>query len=129
MWPGALDDLTISPQHRMLIKGQQAELLFGESEVLVPAIQLIDGKNGVRQKQESVTYIHIMFQQHEIIFANGIPTESFHPASYGVDKLANRAREELFSFFPELRCDPNVYGSTARMVLKASESKVLSRLI
>jgi hypothetical protein len=75
---GALDDFTASPQHRMLIKGQQVELLFDESAVLVPAIHMIDGKNAVPKKQESATYIHIMFQQHEIIFANGFPRESFH---------------------------------------------------
>ncbi|WP_298860960.1 choice-of-anchor L domain-containing protein [uncultured Sulfitobacter sp.] len=126
VFPGALDDLTVSPQHRMLIKGYRAELLFGQSEVLVPALHLIDGKDVVRKPQESVTYIHIMFEQHEIIFANGIPAESFHPAAFGVDRLADDARSELFELFPELRSDLSIYGPTARMALKAKEAKVLS---
>jgi hypothetical protein len=73
-----------------------------------------------------VTYVHIMFEQHEIIFANGIPTESFHPGACGVDALAAQAREEMFSLFPELRCDPNAYGPTARMSVKAREAKLLT---
>lgn len=125
VWPGATDDLTVSPQHRMLIKGYRAELLFGQSEVLVPAVHLIDGLDVVRQPQDSVTYVHIMFQQHEIVFANGIPTESFHPGACGVDALACQARDELFTLFPGLRSNPNSYGATARMSVKAREAKLL----
>ena len=125
MWSGALDGLTVSPQHRMLIKGYRAELLFGQSEVLVPALHLIDGKDVVRCEQEEVTYVHIMFEQHEIIYANGIPAESFHPGAFGVDALAPQARNELFELFPELRSDLNGYGASARMALKANEAKLL----
>ena len=126
VFPGATDDLIVSPQHRILIKGYRAELLFGQSKVLMPAIHMIDGKDVTRLHQESVTCIHIMFEQHEIIFANGIPAESFHPGAFGVDKLEDQAREELFSLFPELRSDLNHYGPTARMALKAKEAKVLA---
>ena len=129
VFPGATDDLIVSPQHRMLVKGYRAELLFGQSEVLMPAIHMIDGKDVTRLYQEDVTYIHIMFEQHEIIFANGIPTESFHPGAFGVDTLADQAREELFTLFPELRSDLNQYGSTARMALKAREAKVLAGFV
>lgn len=128
VFPGATDDLIVSPQHRMLIKGYRAELLFGQSEVLMPAIHMINDKDITRQHQESVTYIHIMFEQHEIIFANGIPAESFHPGAFGVDKLEDKPREELFALFPELRSDLNHYGPTARMALKAKEAKVLAEL-
>lgn len=126
VFPGATDDLIVSPQHRMLIKGYRAELLFGQSEVLVPAIDMIDGKDVTRLHQESVTYIHVMFEQHEIIFANGIPAESYHPGAFGVGKLEDQAREELFTLFPELRSDLNHYGPTARMALKSREAKVLA---
>ena len=86
---------------------------------------MIDGKDVVRKPQESVTYIHIMFEQHEIIFAQGIATESFHPGSFGVDSLAPRAREELFALFPELRSDLSSYGQSARTSLRANEARAL----
>ncbi|MGB7317244.1 MAG: choice-of-anchor L domain-containing protein [Planktotalea sp.] len=126
-FPGASGDLVVSPQHRMLFKGYQAELLFGETEVLIPAIHLVDGDAVRRESLETVTYIHIMFEQHEIIFAQGVATESFHPGSFGVDCLAPRARDELFSLFPNMRSDLSSYGQSARTSLKAHEAKVLMR--
>lgn len=33
-------DMVVSPQHRMLIEGPRAEMLFGEAEVLVAATHL-----------------------------------------------------------------------------------------
>lgn len=124
-FPGASADLLVSPQHRMLFKGYEAELLFGENEVLIPAVHLIDGKSVTRETVDTVTYIHIMFEQHEIIFANGIATESFHPGSFGVDSLAPRAREELFALFPEMRSDLASYGQSARTSLRAREARAL----
>ena len=126
-FPGASADLVVSPQHRMLFKGYEAELLFGASEVLIPAVHLIDGLNVRREEVEAVTYIHIMFEQHEIIFAQGVATESFHPGACGVDCLAPRAREELFALFPEIRSDLANFGPSARTSLKAQEAKVLMR--
>ncbi|WP_439142898.1 Hint domain-containing protein [Planktotalea sp.] len=125
VFAGASDDLLVSPQHRMLFKGYEAELLFGENEVLVPAIHLLDGHSVTRESVEMVTYIHIMFEQHEIIFAQGIATESFHPGSFGVDCLAPRAREELFALFPEMRRDLTSYGQSARTSLRANEARAL----
>ena len=69
-----------------------------------------------------------MFEQHEIIFANGIPAESFHPGAFGVDALAAKAREELFTLLPDLRSNLGAYGSTARLSLKAREAKMLIAL-
>lgn len=125
-FPGASADLVVSPQHRMLFKGYEAELLFGEHEVLVPAIHLVDGTSVLREQHEMVTYIHIMFEQHEIVFAQGVATESFHPGSFGVDCLAPKARDELFGLFPELRSDISSYGQSARTSLRGVEARALA---
>ena len=126
---GSEEELIVSPQHRMLIKGYRAELLFGQSEVLVPALHMIDGKGVTRAPCDEVTYIHIMFESHEIIFANGIATESYHPNSFGVGGLEDQTRDELFSLFPELRSNMGGYGDTARMALKAREAKLLAEYL
>ncbi|WP_305000491.1 Hint domain-containing protein [Salipiger sp. IMCC34102] len=127
--PGVLSgqdgDLLVSPQHRMLFQGYRAELLFGESEVLVPAKHLIDGKLVTQDEGETVTYIHMMFDQHEVVFANGAPSESFHPGSIGLTAVSEAARDELFAIFPELRADVNAYGKTARRCLKRHEARLL----
>ena len=124
--PGVLTglerDLVVSPQHRMLFKGYRAELLFGESEVLVSARNLIDGKSVTQADGGEVTYVHMLFDEHEIIYAEGAATESFHPGDIGLNAVTDAAREELFTLFPDLRSMPKGYGRTARRVLKAHEA-------
>ncbi len=118
-------DLLVSPQHRMLFQGYHAELLFGESEVLVAAKHLLDGKLVTRDTGGDVTYIHMMFDEHEVIFAEGAATESFHPGSVGLTAVSNPAREELFALFPELRSNIGGYGQTARRCLRRHEANLL----
>ncbi|WP_368186541.1 Hint domain-containing protein [Aestuariibius sp. HNIBRBA575] len=122
---GQQSDLLVSPQHRMLFQGYSAELLFGESEVLVAATHLVDGVDVTREEGGEVTYIHMMFDEHEIIFAEGAPSESFHPGDIGLTAVSDEAREELFALFPELRSDPNGYGRTARRCLKSHEARLI----
>jgi Hint domain-containing protein/hemolysin type calcium-binding protein len=118
-------DLVVSPQHRMLFCGHQAELMFGQSEVLVPAKHLLTN-DGVYQVVDGfVEYFHILFDRHEIIYAEGAASESYHPGDYSLAELGAPAREELFVLFPELRSSPNSYGPTARTCLKNHEGRLL----
>ena len=117
--------LLVSPQHRILYTGYRAELLFGEPEVLVPAKHLVDGREVLRQPCDAVTYIHLMFDHHEVIYAEGIATESFHAGDVGLGAIAEPAREELFALFPELRTAPGHHLETARSCLKKHEAALL----
>ncbi|MEM9438486.1 MAG: Hint domain-containing protein, partial [Pseudomonadota bacterium] len=93
-FPEANAPLLVSPQHRMLFTGYRAELLFGESEVLVAAKHLLGGAAVRIRPQRKVTYIHIMFDRHEIITANGALTESFFAADQSLSALNDPARDE-----------------------------------
>jgi hypothetical protein len=117
--------LLVSPQHRMLFTGYRAELLFGESEVLVAAKHLLDGSDVTRQPANHVTYIHMLFDSHEVVYANGAATESFHPGEEGMTAIDAAARCELFSIFPELRADLTQYGRTARRCLRKHEAQMV----
>ncbi len=119
--PDLATDLIVSPQHRMLIEGYRAQLMFGQDEVLASAKHMVDGKRITRQEGGDVTYVHMIFDRHEIVFANGAATESFHPGNFGLDSLEDACREELFGVFPQLRALPTSYGQTARRVLRAHE--------
>ena len=118
-------DLLVSPQHRMMFQGYRAELLFGESEVLVAAKHLVDGKHVTQDQGGDVTYIHMMFDEHEVVYAEGAATESFHPGDVGLTAISDPARDELFALFPELRTNANGYGQTARRCLKKHECELL----
>lgn len=119
-------DLRVSPQHRMLVKGWHVELLFGKREALVPAKALINDETVFQLEGGSVEYFHMMFDTHELIYAEGIPSESFHPGQVGMGAFAEETREEIFELFPELRERLESYGGSVRESLKVSEAKILA---
>ncbi len=122
---GQQRDLLVSPQHRLLFQGYKAELLFGESEVLVSARHLVDGLDIVQETPKEVTYVHMLFDRHEVIYAEGAATESFHPGESSISGITDQARDELFKIFPELRSLPSSYGQTARRCLRQHEASLL----
>ncbi|MEZ5869476.1 MAG: Hint domain-containing protein [Defluviimonas denitrificans] len=101
---GTLDnrrDLRVSPQHRMLFTGWRAELCTGQAEVLVAAKHLVGQPGITRAPVDEVDYIHLLFDRHEIIFAEGAATESFYPGSEIL--AADRAMfNEVTRVFPEI---------------------------
>ena len=117
--------MMLSPQHRVLVEGARAEMYFGESEVLVPAKHLI-GLAEISRTVPSggVTYVHILFDRHEIVLSDGIWTESFQPAERTLGALEDAARAEVLALFPELNADATLFPA-ARLTLKAHEARVL----
>ena len=120
------DDLLVSPEHRMLVKGSVAQSLFNTSEVLVAAKDLINGTTiTVDMQVREVTYIHVLLDQHQILLANGLESESFHPASAAFASLDQKDRKRLLTEYPELEYDPHTYGSFARRTLSPSEAAIM----
>ncbi|OED48754.1 hypothetical protein AB838_09610 [Rhodobacteraceae bacterium (ex Bugula neritina AB1)] len=122
---GAERDLLVSPQHRMLFSGSQASLLFGESEVLVSAVHMLNDRSIRREPGGTVTYVHVLFDQHEIIYAEGAASESFHPGVQAVSALEEPVREELFRIMPDLRWHSGEGGRTARLCASRHEAALL----
>jgi len=124
---GAHRDLRVSPQHRVLVRDSLAELLFGEAEVLVAAKDLLNDRSVTRCPGGEVTYVHLMFDRHQVIFSEGLETESFLPGPQTTNLLEQPAVEEICTLFPEL--DPATgdgYGRAVRPTLKSYEAKLLS---
>ncbi len=120
-------DLLVSPSHRLLIKGDVALSLFNTPEVLVTAKDLINGSSvTVDAHAREVTYIHLLMDTHQIMWANGVETESFHPASAALESLDAHDRARLLDRYPQLSFDPHTYGSYARRNLSKSEAAILS---
>lgn len=119
-------DLYVSPQHRVLLTGWRAELYMGEDEVLVPAIQLINDQTIRQIEADSFTYYHLLFDTHELIFAAGIASESFHPGEKAIGSMAQEARDELLAIFPQLAdVTAASYGPSARPTTRSFEAAVL----
>ena len=120
-------ELRVSRLHRMLVSGWRAELMFGEPEVLACAGHLVDGETIFVAEGGEVEYVHMLFDGHEIVTANGAPAESFHPGEQGVGWMEEAAREEIFAVLPQLRAARDGFGPSARTSLKAFEARALRR--
>ena len=116
--PGALGQdrrLLVSPQHGMLV-GQ------GADEALVRAIHLArlpGGKVRIARGVRSVTYVHLMFDRHQVIWGNGLASESFYPGPWGLSALDPSALREIARLFPDaVRLGAAAgYGALARRSL------------
>lgn len=119
-------DLIVSPQHRLMIRGRAAELLFQTSEVLIAAEDLVNDRTIIADHTlREVTYIHLMLEQHHVVWANGVATESFHPANTSLETVSPDQRDRLLAYFPALERDPHAYGAFARRNLSSSEAAIL----
>lgn len=111
-----LADLTVSPQHRILVRSKIAKRMFGTHEILIPAKKLlaIEGIE-VDENATSVEYFHMLFDQHEIVFSNGSATESLFTGPEAMRSLTEESKREVFMLFPALE-DPAFVSEPARLL-------------
>ena len=108
-------NLTVSPQHRILVRSVIAMRLFDTTEVLVPANKLLalDGIDIVDDCADGVEYFHMLFDKHEIVFSNGSPTESLFTGPEALKSLPPNSKAEIVALFPEI-CLANFCATPAR---------------
>ncbi len=109
-------DLVVSRQHRVLVRSKIVERMFNKTEVLIPAIKLVelDGID-VESDCNAVDYYHMLFDQHEIVFSNGAPTESLFTGPEALKMVSEDARREIEILFPEIM-DESYVASPARFI-------------
>lgn len=113
--------LRVSQQHRVLIEGARAELLFGAPEVLVPAKSLlVSDRAFVMPPFTEVEYFHILLPEHMTLYAEGALVESL----YLGDQMGAELRREIDVLFPELSAACGRAGSAAP-VLSVREGRTL----
>ncbi|WP_289152324.1 Ig-like domain-containing protein [uncultured Salipiger sp.] len=120
-------DLLVSPNHRVLVANDKTALYFEEREVLAAAKHLT-GLDGVDEVDTlGVTYIHMMFDNHEVVLSNGAWTESFQPGDLSLRGIGEEQRQEIFELFPELEHAEGLraYGA-ARRSLRKHEAALLT---
>ena len=122
-------DLLVSPNHKVLISKPEVGLLFNEPEVLVPAKHLVKPSDGIQTVNLGATsYIHIMFDNHEVVLSNGAWTESFQPGDQALGSVDTESRNEILELFPELAfADGREAYTAARMTLKKFEAEMLRK--
>lgn len=97
--PGALGNaraLSVSPQQRLLIDDWRAAVYFGEDRVLVAAQALVDDLAvRVLLPPDGIDYVMLLCDRHEVLLAEGVLSESFHPGETGLAALPAEERSRL----------------------------------
>ncbi|WP_300074499.1 Hint domain-containing protein [uncultured Ruegeria sp.] len=118
-----LRDLLVSPQHRMLVSSRIIERVCGATEALISAVKLTELPGiFIDENVEEVEYFHILFDKHEVIFAEGCPSESLYTGPEALKALSQDVREEIFAIFPELAA-ANYQPKPARTIPDGSTQK------
>ncbi|UYV36999.1 Hint domain-containing protein [Rhodobacteraceae bacterium D3-12] len=80
--PGTIGNhapLKLSQQHRVLVRSPLAELMFGASEVLIPAKAMVNGVDICIRSCARVGYVHFALAAHEVLLAEGALARAFCP--------------------------------------------------
>lgn len=115
-------DLTVSPQHAILLSDWRAELLFGQDAVLVRAVDLLAMDGVYRKAGGIVTYCHILMDDHQLVQAYGVWSETLYPGAVAMGAVDEAARDEIMRLFPDL----GSYGPMAAPYLRGYEARVLA---
>jgi hypothetical protein len=116
-------DLVVSPQHRMVVRSVAAGELFNTDEVMVAAEDLLNGRSVTLDRDlRDVTYFHVLLEHHNVIWANGLETESFHPGHMDLSTLNPDQFDALMGTLPALQSEALGYGPDARRNVTATEA-------
>lgn len=117
-------DLVVSQQHRILVRSKIAQRMFGVDEVFSAAKHLLelDGAD-IAEDILSLTYFHVMCDEHEILDAEGAMAESLYTGQESIKAMTADARDEIAMVFGTA---PYLNRPTARMALKGRHAKQLA---
>lgn len=123
--PGACGNehaLVVSPQHGVLASDPHGV----SDQKLMRAIHLARLAGGKVRRMcgaRYVTYVHMLFDAHQVVFSNGIASESFYPGPWGLKALDADVQLEPVTLWPELGqgAAQHVYGDTARPFARFKE--------
>lgn len=99
---GNSGDLIVSQHHRMFLYQRQRIPGLPTSELLVQAKHLVDEENVFIREGGAVDYFSLVFDRHEIIYAEGIPAESLMVNDATVSRLPPEIAAEVQARFPGL---------------------------
>ncbi|WP_157374077.1 Hint domain-containing protein [Salipiger sp. CCB-MM3] len=103
---GALNnarDLLVSPDHRLFIYQRRDRLGAGRAELLVRARHLLNGESILQQQGGFVEYYQMLFDHHQIIYAEGIAAESMLVDTRTRAALPAELSEQLAALLPRHR--------------------------
>ncbi|MGB3147894.1 MAG: Hint domain-containing protein [Paracoccaceae bacterium] len=124
---GNCGDLVVSPHHRIFLYQRGARRLSAGAEVLVQAKHLVDDQRVWRRAGGYVDYYSLVFDRHEIIYAEGIPVESLMVNDDTLGLLPDDMVSGLLRELPGLRQHPHFASEAGRVILERVNPTTLFR--
>ncbi len=122
---GNRTDILVSQQHRILVTGWQAQIYLGQDEVLIAAKNLVNGRDIRIVEGGKVEYIHLLFDQHEILNTSGMQSESYHPA-HAISQPDRAVQAEIMALFPQSFPKGLASFPAARQVARSFEAHLFA---
>jgi len=121
-------DMQVSPNHRLMVTNDKTALLFEDNEVFAAAKHMVNNRGIQSIEPLGTTYLHIMFDNHEVVLSDGIWTESFQPGDHALKAVGNAQRNEIFELFPALSTAEGISQyKAARKTLEEDEIRLLAK--
>ncbi|MEX0280639.1 MAG: Hint domain-containing protein [Arenibacterium sp.] len=107
-------DLLIAPDHRLLVPGFRLGGVEDDTSVLTEARKIAESCDAifVDNTVQSVTYYQLVFAEHQVLAANGLPVESFLPDAAAIQALGGEMRDALEERFPDVLNAPESYPAS-----------------
>lgn len=103
--PGTMGNprpLIVSPHHRLFLYRRAARAVAGAPELLIQARYLVDDRRILRRPGGWVRYFGLVFDHHEVIYAEGVPCESLMVCPATLTRLPEKLAAPLRAAFPGL---------------------------
>lgn len=121
-------DLLVSRQHRMLVSSAIAERMFGTRDALIAAIRLTRMPGiDIDDTVQSVEYFHILFDDHQVVLAEGAPSESLYTGPQALSALEPEMLEEILTIFPQMAGPDALPEPACTMPSRAAQQRLIMR--
>ncbi len=105
-------ELVVAAAHRLFVPERRCDLSPYRQNRMEPAHKLINGLTITPETGGTVEYFHVLMKRHEIIYAEGIPCESFLLDSSSRAGLTDRLAAQVTQLAPQLCHAPHPLSLT-----------------
>ncbi|MFV1441154.1 MULTISPECIES: Hint domain-containing protein [unclassified Phaeobacter] len=122
--------MLLSPQHRLIVSDRALMPDHSRDEKFISSKLLAEADPDFTCQiahHAPVTYVHLMTEQHEVIFAEGIATETFWPGPEAIRGLSVDDMRELLTLFPDLAAVHGLTGEPGRSRVRGAYGDLARR--
>ncbi|WP_444455431.1 Hint domain-containing protein [Rhodobacter capsulatus] len=124
---GNESDLVVAPHHRVFLYRRGEKRLGDTAEILVQAKHLVDGEHVWRREGGYVDYFALVFDRHEIVYAEGVPVESLQVSEATLNLMPEELSTEIKARLPDLNHTPHFGTEAGREMLDQVGREALFR--